>query len=392
MDLLFSSELVLLAPLPVIVLIGAYFFSKRKKNKIISPTEKSFGDSHVDSNAKVSVTDGQKNESQYLDTDIENTVAQALSKTSDSFFGRIKKALSGSNQSQALDEIEEILYTSDLGPKTVEMLLEAVRSELKSSELNNIEKIKSILYNELESILKPVHEDQTVTDVLKLFNHLQQGPHVIMVVGVNGAGKTTTIGKLTAQLASEGKKVLVAAGDTFRAAAGGQLKGWTERAQNQLSQSNNNSELQGEVDIFWPEKATDPAAVAFDAVSKGKAQGFDYVIVDTAGRLHTQVHLMEELKKVKRVMMKVLPEAPHDTWIVLDANSGQNALLQAQEYHKALDISGIVMTKMDGTAKGGVLVGVVNLIGKPVKLIGIGEKVKDLKIFNYKDYLSSILN
>jgi fused signal recognition particle receptor len=195
------------------------------------------------------------------------------------------------------------------------------------------------------------------------------------VVGVNGAGKTTSIGKIAGQLAHSGKRVLVAAGDTFRAAAGNQLKTWTDRAQ---------------VEIFSPEGVTDPSAVAFDAVSKGKAQGYDVVIVDTAGRLHTQSNLMEELKKMKRVITKVIPEAPHETLIVLDANSGQNALMQAREFHKALGLTGVVLTKMDGTAKGGVAVGLAHELKIPIRLIGVGEKIGDLRPFSVKEFVESI--
>ena len=196
-----------------------------------------------------------------------------------------------------------------------------------------------------------------------------------MIVGVNGAGKTTSIGKISAQLAKEGKKVLVAAGDTFRAAAGGQLKVWTDRAA---------------VEIFSPEGVTDPSAVAFDAVSKGKAQGYDVVIVDTAGRLHTQANLMEEIKKMKRVMTKVIPEAPHETLIVLDANSGQNALMQAKEFHTALGLTGAVLTKMDGTAKGGVAVGLAQELQIPIKLIGVGERIQDLRPFSSQEFVDSL--
>jgi fused signal recognition particle receptor len=198
---------------------------------------------------------------------------------------------------------------------------------------------------------------------------------VIMVVGVNGAGKTTSIGKISAQWAQSGKKVLVAAGDTFRAAAGQQLKVWTERAA---------------VEIFAPEGITDPSAVAFDAVSKAKARGYDFVIIDTAGRLHTQANLMEELKKVKRVIAKVIPEAPHEVLVVLDANSGQNALIQAREFHQALGLTGAILTKMDGTAKGGVAVGLAHELQLPIKLVGIGEKIQDLRPFSAHEFVDSI--
>ncbi len=315
----------------------------------------------------------------------EITLSEALAKTEESFFGRIKKAFSNSDKKKVIDEIEEVLYTSDLGPQTVQRLLDKVQSELSGSEMSDIGKIKQALFEEMSLILNPVHESELGRkNVSEVIRSAAEGPTVLMVVGVNGAGKTTSIGKITAQLAGLNKKVLVAAGDTFRAAAGGQLKVWTERAQNSATG-------QGEVEIFWPENTQDPAAVAFDAVTKAKAKNYDYVILDTAGRLHTQSNLMEELKKVKRVMTKVIPEAPHETWIVLDANSGQNALNQAVEFNKALEISGVVMTKMDGTAKGGVALGVVHQLNKPIKLIGIGEKIQDLRMFNPEQYIQSIL-
>ncbi len=317
----------------------------------------------------------------------ETTVAEALAKTEQSFFGRIKKAFSNADKKIVLDEIEEILYTSDLGPQTVEKLLTAVKEVLSGKEISNINSVKLALQKEMNEILEPVQaKSENHFSLQEQISKAISGPTVLMVVGVNGAGKTTSIGKITAQLAKDGKKVLVAAGDTFRAAAGSQLKAWTDRAQ---VSSQGNSE--GLVEIFWPANTTDPSAVAFDSVQKAKAQNFDYVILDTAGRLHTQANLMEELKKVKRVMAKVIPEAPHETWIVLDANSGQNALLQAKEFHAALSITGVVLTKMDGTAKGGVALGLVDQLQIPIKLIGVGEKISDLRLFKYPEYVNSIL-
>lgn len=294
----------------------------------------------------------------------------ALKKTEENFFGRIRKVFSNSDKQKCLEEIEEILYTSDLGTETVQKLLDAVEKELSKSEMSNINLIKVALEEKMFEILKPIHQED------KYINRVGSKPTVIMIVGVNGAGKTTSIGKISAQFAAEGKKVLVAAGDTFRAAAGGQLKTWTDRAQ---------------VEIYWPENTTDPSAVAFDALTKAKSQDFDYLILDTAGRLHTQSHLMEELKKVKRVMTKVISDAPHEVWIVLDANSGQNALLQAKEFNVALGLTGVVLTKMDGTAKGGVALAVVDQVNIPIKLVGIGEKIHHLKRFDYQEYVRSIL-
>lgn len=327
----------------------------------------------------------QVEEQQKVEEEAQVTIAEALAKTEESFFGRIRKAFSNADKKLVLDEVEEVLYTSDLGPQTVERLLDVIKSELSSKQISDISAVKWALEKEMIQILKPIQGQFELNDeVQQQLTKATDGPTVLMVVGVNGAGKTTSIGKITSQLAKQGYKVLVAAGDTFRAAAGSQLKTWTDRASAA-------SAGEGQVEIFWPANTTDPSAVAFDAVQKAKAQNFDYVILDTAGRLHTQAHLMDELKKVKRVMAKVIPDAPHETWIVLDANSGQNALLQAKEYQAALGLTGAVLTKMDGTAKGGVALAVVDQFKIPIKLIGIGEKVSDLRLFKYEEYVRSIL-
>jgi fused signal recognition particle receptor len=374
-----DQNLILMLILGVLAIAGTLFFILKSK-KEIKPSR------IVTAAAQIPVDEKQNSPQLLQQVEEEVSLEKALSKTEESFFGRIKKALSSGNSNQIIDEIEEILYTSDLGPKTVEKLLSTVKDKLSKSDLLDINKIKAILKIEITEILEPLHNIQaSQTKVLDVIKKADQGPTVIMILGVNGAGKTTSIGKITAQLAQAGQKVLVAAGDTFRAAAGGQLKVWTERAHNASTND------QGMVEIFWPEQVTDPAAIAFDAVSKAKAQNFDFVVLDTAGRLHTQTHLMEELKKVKRVMSKVIPEAPHNTWIVLDANSGQNALNQAVEFNKAMELSGVILTKLDGTAKGGVVIGLVDNLGIPVKLIGLGEKIGDLKVFNYLDYINSIL-
>ena len=204
----------------------------------------------------------------------------------------------------------------------------------------------------------------------------QKEPLVLLIVGVNGAGKTTTIGKLSQNLANENKRVLIAAGDTFRAAAGEQLKVWTDRAQ---------------AEIFSPEGVKDPSAVAFDAVSKAIAKNFDVCIIDTAGRLHTQAPLMNELEKVKRVIKKVIPKAPHHTWIVLDASSGQNALYQAQNFNKKLNLTGAILTKMDGSSKGGIALAIAQELKIPIRYIGVGEKISDLKPFVQKEFIESLI-
>ena len=354
-----------------IVVIGVIALSQLKKKKLATsqPIEES----------KVQVL---------APPEVETNLKTALKKTEENFFGRLRKAFSNSDKKQVVEEVEEILYTSDLGPTTVQKLMTAIDSELNSKQASDLHQVKEALRHEMLEILKPIQSKiDTQSTLIELIEKASSGPTVLMIVGVNGAGKTTSIGKMAAQLASKNFKVLVAAGDTFRAAAGGQLKTWTDRAQN-ASQSTSN---EGLVDIYWPEHTTDPSAVAFEALTRAKAQNFDFVLLDTAGRLHTQNHLMEELKKVKRVMSKVIPKAPHATWIVLDANSGQNALMQAKEFNQALTLTGVILTKMDGTAKGGVALGVVDQIQIPIKLIGIGEKINDLKAFHYIEYVQSIL-
>lgn len=300
---------------------------------------------------------------------------EALKKTEENLFGRIRNLFKADGNNKHLDEIEEILYTSDLGPTTVQRLMGALQEKLSKKERADYETVRDALKEEIKNIFAGSHSAVPDQGIMSKIHFAEVGPTVLMIVGVNGAGKTTSIGKISAQFASQGKKVLVAAGDTFRAAAGGQLKVWTDRAQ---------------VEIFSPEGVTDPSAVAFDAVTKGKAQGYDIVIIDTAGRLHTQANLMEEIKKMKRVMSKVIPEAPHETLIVLDANSGQNALMQAKEFHGALTLTGAILTKMDGTAKGGVAVGLAQELQIPIKLIGVGERIQDLRTFSSEEFVNSL--
>jgi fused signal recognition particle receptor len=296
------------------------------------------------------------------------SLEEKLKNTKSSLWGRMRSVFDGKTESEALEEVEEILYTSDIGPKTVENLLEKIRFDLSSSALKNFETISKTLKHEMSLMMTPYHPSPVHWN--------SSGPTVILILGVNGVGKTTTIGKLAALWAGEGKKVLVAAGDTFRAAAASQLKVWSERAQ---------------VEIFAPEHTKDPSGVAFEAVQKGINDKIDVVIVDTAGRLHTQDHLMEELKKIKRVVGKALEGAPHEAWIVLDANSGQNALIQAKMFNEAIPLTGAVVTKMDGTAKGGIIVGLHDELKIPVKKIGVGEKIEDLRDFKPEEFLNAIL-
>ncbi len=297
------------------------------------------------------------------------TLEEALQNTKKGFFEKIANAFS-KVESVETEDIEEVLYTSDIGPKMVQRLLLRIQEKMSESALT-IESLRELLRSEMRDILK-----NNQSNLEALTHNTSHKPEVWMVVGVNGAGKTTTIGKLANQLAQKKLKVLIAAGDTFRAAAKEQLKVWADRSS---------------VLYFSPEGVENPSGVAFDAVKKAQEEQVDVAIIDTAGRLHTQSHLMEELKKIKRVIEKAMPGAPHQVLLVLDANSGQNALIQAREFHEALGVTGAILTKMDGTAKGGVVLGLAGDLGINIKLIGIGEKVEDLRPFNSEEFISSII-
>lgn len=393
-EILFGAAAILLTIIMAAIFLSFWKTMRQEKQKelehqakrdLLSPTdEKVFAPArgaeqadneeplaHVDSTGQI-VSDI---ESVDLAGELAVDLREALKKTEENLFGRIRNLFKSESNNKHLDEIEEILYTSDLGPITVQRLMKALEDKLSKKERADYELVRETLKEEIKNIFAGSHSAAPGLGILEKIRFAESGPTVLMIVGVNGAGKTTSIGKIAAQLAGQGKKVLVAAGDTFRAAAGGQLKVWTDRAK---------------VEIFSPEGVSDPSGVAFEAVAKGKAQGYDVVIVDTAGRLHTQANLMEEIKKMKRVMSKVIPEAPHETLIVLDANSGQNALMQAKEFHNALVLTGAVLTKMDGTAKGGVAVGLAQELQIPIKLIGVGERIQDLRSFSAQEFVDSL--
>ncbi|MBK9295125.1 MAG: signal recognition particle-docking protein FtsY [Oligoflexia bacterium] len=266
---------------------------------------------------------------------------------------------------QFLDSLEELLYTSDLGPKTVDKLLTHVRAELSRGELKDPLKVKTIISQKIFETLNVNVQSQIKTK-----------PHVILIVGVNGVGKTTSIGKLAYHYSQQGKKTMVVAADTFRAAAGDQLNIWAKRA---------------EVSIYTSTQTQDPAAVAYQGLEKAIKEQSDVVIIDTAGRLHNKENLMEELKKVKRVIQKILPEAPHQILLVIDANSGQNALVQARQFNEALKLTGLVVTKLDGTAKGGIIVGIADELGVLPSYIGVGEKITDFKIFSAQEFSKALI-
>jgi fused signal recognition particle receptor len=289
-----------------------------------------------------------------------------LSKTRQNFSKRFETVLSGNKKidRDALEEIEEILITSDVGvPTTLELIS---RISQKSSQIKNFDDFKSNLKAEMLSFVDLPSSARPIT----------AKPHVIMMVGVNGVGKTTTIGKLAAQYAAEGKKVLLSASDTFRAAAVEQLQIWADRAG---------------ADIVRHRDNADPAAVAFDSVEAAMARDVDIVIVDTAGRLQTKVNLMEQLKKIKRSISKNLPDAPHEVLLVLDATTGQNALSQAKLFHEGIGITGIILAKLDGTAKGGIVLGICHALGIPIRYIGIGEGIEDLQAFDAKLFIEALL-
>jgi fused signal recognition particle receptor len=302
------------------------------------------------------------------------SLKDALSKSRKNFWSHLTFS-NTDHIDRILEQIEEALYLGDVGPQTVSQLVSKAQQYFGSQKLTE-ESLKAFLKKEMNSILGSQIMDQSAYAQLKQGFEGSSDPIILMVVGVNGVGKTTTIGKLAQNLAVDGKKVLIAAGDTFRAAAGEQLKVWTDRAQ---------------AEIYFPEGIKDPSAVAYDAVAKSIAQKFDVCIIDTAGRLHTQDNLMAELEKVKRVVSKLIPGAPQHRWIVLDANSGQNALFQAKTFHQLLDLNGVVLTKLDGTAKGGMALAVANELKVPIRFIGVGEKAQDLRPFLQTEFVDSLI-
>jgi fused signal recognition particle receptor len=269
---------------------------------------------------------------------------------------------------EILDELETRLIMADVGVEASSRILEELRKRVARKELNDVEALLKALQEAMSQILTPVEQALVIDPAAK--------PFVILVVGINGAGKTTTIGKLSARLLAEGKSVMLAAGDTFRAAAREQLEVWAAR---------NN------VPIVAQQSGSEPAAVIFDALNAARARHIDVLIADTAGRLHTQTHLMDELKKVKRVLARLDPAAPHEVLLVLDGTIGQNAVAQAEEFNKELGVTGLVITKLDGTAKGGVVVAIAQRLKIPIRFIGVGEQSEDFGVFNASEFVSALL-
>lgn len=298
---------------------------------------------------------------------------QGLQKSKESFFGKLTKAIAGKStvDDDVLDQLEEILISSDVGVETTVKIIGRIQERVARDKYLGTSELDRILREEIASLLS----ENNSTDQADFDVPAGVKPYVLMVVGVNGVGKTTTIGKLAAQYKKKGKSVLLGAGDTFRAAAVEQLKLWGARIG---------------VPVVEKGMNTDPSAVAFDTLKQGVEMGVDVIIIDTAGRLHTKINLMAELSKIKRVMEKVIPDAPHDVMLVLDGSTGQNAVIQAREFTKATDVTCLAITKLDGTAKGGVVIGISDEFKIPVKYIGVGEKVDDLQVFNKMEFVNSL--
>lgn len=293
---------------------------------------------------------------------------QGLSKTKQSFNDKVNNVFSAFRKvdEDLLEELEEALIMSDVGVETSTKIIANLRDKIKKQNLKEAEEVKQALREEIQNIFDEI--DNTL--------HLDTTPSIILVVGVNGVGKTTSIGKIANRLKQDGKKVVIAAADTFRAAAVEQLEIWANRAGCQ---------------IVKREEGADPASVVYDAIKKTREENADVLICDTAGRLHNKKYLMDELEKIKRVIDKELPDASKEILLVLDATTGQNAILQVQAFKETVDITGLVLTKLDGTAKGGVVIGITNENHMPVKFIGVGEQIDDMEMFNSKDFVKAII-
>lgn len=311
----------------------------------------------------------------FFSKDKKDKLDKGLQKTKENVFGKLSRAVAGKSKVEeaSLDDIEEALISSDIGVETTLKIIERLEERVASDKYLNSDELNGFLKEEIATLLEESYAGNTSEFVLPEVD----GPYVIMVVGVNGVGKTTTIGKLAHQFKQSGKKVVLGAADTFRAAAVDQLVIWAERVG---------------VDIVKQDMGSDPASVCFDTLQSAKANNADVVIIDTAGRLHNKVNLMNELSKIRNVMAKVIPDAPHDVMLVLDASTGQNAIEQAKQFTKATKVNSLALTKLDGTAKGGVVIGISDQLKIPVRYIGVGEGMDDLQIFNKHEFVDSLFN
>ena len=305
----------------------------------------------------------------FFSKDKKEKLDKGLEKTKENVFGKLSRVVAGKTtiDELALDDIEEALITSDIGVETTLKIIEKLEERVLRDKYINTSELNSFLKEEISSLMQDSYEDIPEVD----------GPYVIMVGGVNGVGKTTTIGKLAHQFKQQGKKVVLGAADTFRAAAVDQLVIWADRVG---------------VEIVKQDMGSDPASVAFDTIQSAKASNADVVIIDTAGRLHNNVNLMRELGKIRDVMAKVIPTAPHDVMLVLDASTGQNAIEQAKQFTAATNVDSLTLTKLDGTAKGGVVIGISDQFNIPVRYIGVGEGIEDLQPFSKKEFIDSLFN
>ena len=315
-----------------------------------------------------------KAQEEAVEREIGQRFSKAIAKTRDSINSRLDTIFEGRKQidDQLLDELEEMLISTDIGVQTTLQILEAIRKGVSRQEINDLSALKAVMKNELLDILRHstdrgVPSETAVDDAIR--------PYVLMIVGVNGVGKTTTIGKLSQRIKNEGNDVLICAADTFRAAASDQLEIWAGRAG---------------VPIVQQKQGTDPAAVLFDALQSAKSRNSDVLIVDTAGRLHNKANLMAELEKMKRIAGREVQGAPHETLLVIDAVTGQNGLEQARQFTKVANVTGIVLTKLDGTAKGGIAVAISKELNLPIRYVGIGEQVDDLMVFDAENYVNSL--
>ncbi len=303
------------------------------------------------------------------------TLDKGLEKTKESFFSKITKAVAGKSvvDAELLDELEEALITSDVGVTTTVEIIKRIEDRVAKDKYLGTSELNGILQEEMVNVLT----DAPTQEYQNFDLPPNKKPYVILVVGVNGVGKTTTIGKLAYNFKNSGKKVMLGAADTFRAAAVDQLTIWSERVG---------------VDIVKKEMGSDPASVAFDSVNSAVAKGIDVLIIDTAGRLHNKAYLMDELNKIKRVIQKVIPDAPHEVLLVLDGSTGQNAIEQAKQFTQTTDVTALAITKLDGTAKGGVVLAIAHQFKIPVKYIGVGEQMQNLQIFNKYEFVDSLFS